>query len=60
MRFYTHQSGDILVDGRPVGEYGISALRKNIAIVPQEVMLFAGRFMKTLLMEDRQQRGRPS
>ena len=42
MRFYEHQSGEILVDGKPVSEYGISALRKNIAIVPQEVMLFGG------------------
>jgi len=42
MRFYEHQSGEILVDGKPVREYGISALRKNIAIVPQEVMLFGG------------------
>ncbi|GGM73746.1 multidrug ABC transporter ATP-binding protein [Dyadobacter beijingensis] len=42
MRFYDHQSGEILVDGKPVRDYGISALRKNIAIVPQEVMLFGG------------------
>lgn len=42
MRFYEYQSGEILVDGKPVKEYGISALRKNIAIVPQEVMLFGG------------------
>ncbi|MCE7062446.1 ABC transporter ATP-binding protein [Dyadobacter sp. CY343] len=42
MRFYDHRSGDILVDGKPVSEYGISELRKNMAIVPQEVMLFGG------------------
>ncbi|MGN7886333.1 ABC transporter ATP-binding protein [Dyadobacter endophyticus] len=42
MRFYEYQSGEILVDGKPLPEYGISALRKNIAIVPQEVMLFGG------------------
>lgn len=42
MRFYNHQSGEILVDGKPVRGYGITELRKNIAIVPQEVMLFGG------------------
>ncbi|MHA4736965.1 ABC transporter ATP-binding protein [Dyadobacter sp. MSC1_007] len=42
MRFYNYQSGEILVDGKPVRGYGITELRKNIAIVPQEVMLFGG------------------
>ena len=42
MRFYNHQSGEILVDGKSIKEYGVSELRKNIAIVPQEVMLFGG------------------
>jgi ABC transporter fused permease/ATP-binding protein len=42
MRFYNHQTGDILVDGKPLSTYGITELRKNIAIVPQEVMLFGG------------------
>lgn len=42
MRFYDHQSGNILIDGKPINSYGISELRKNIAIVPQEVMLFGG------------------
>jgi len=42
MRFYDYQTGQILVDGKPVNEYGLTELRKNIAIVPQEVMLFGG------------------
>ncbi len=42
MRFYDYQSGEILVEGKPVRSYGISELRKNIAVVPQEVMLFGG------------------
>lgn len=42
MRFYDYQSGEILVDGKSIHDYGISELRKNIAIVPQEVMLFGG------------------
>jgi ATP-binding cassette subfamily B protein len=42
MRFYDYQSGEILVDGESIHSFGISELRKNIAIVPQEVMLFGG------------------
>ncbi|MBR9920961.1 MAG: ATP-binding cassette domain-containing protein [Bacteroidetes bacterium] len=42
LRFYDFQEGQILVDGRPVSNYDISALRRNIAIVPQEVILFGG------------------
>ncbi|TLV00246.1 ABC transporter ATP-binding protein [Dyadobacter luticola] len=42
MRFYNHQSGEIRIDDKPLQAFGISELRKNIAIVPQEVMLFGG------------------
>jgi ATP-binding cassette subfamily B protein len=42
MRFYDYDTGQILIDGKPITTYGISELRKNIAIVPQEVMLFGG------------------
>ena len=54
MRFYNHQSGEILIDGKPVSDYGISELRKNIAIVPQEVMLFGGTIYENIAY------GRPS
>lgn len=42
MRFYDYQSGAITIDGKLLSDYGITELRKNIAIVPQEVMLFGG------------------
>lgn len=42
MRFYDYDKGEISIDGVPITSYGISELRKNIAIVPQEVMLFGG------------------
>lgn len=42
MRYYQVGTGSIQVDGEPITHYGISDLRKNIAIVPQEVMLFGG------------------
>ena len=42
MRYYKLTGGQILVDGKNINEYNLTELRKNIAIVPQEVMLFGG------------------
>jgi ATP-binding cassette subfamily B protein len=42
MRYYEPQAGEIILDGKPVQEYDLHILRKQIAIVPQEVMLFGG------------------
>lgn len=42
MRYYAVQQGEIRVDGKPVSVYPLSAYRKNIGIVPQEVILFGG------------------
>ena len=39
-RFYDPQQGRITVDGRDIREYTIASLRRQIAIVPQEPMLF--------------------
>ena len=49
LRFYEYQSGQILVDGKPLTQFGISEIRKNIAIVPQEVMLFGGTIKENIL-----------
>jgi len=40
-RFYDAQSGDIFVDGVEIKEYEIQSLRKNIAVVLQDVFLFS-------------------
>jgi ABC-type multidrug transport system fused ATPase/permease subunit len=40
--FYPFQGGEILVDGKPISSYNLTALRKNIGMVPQEVILFGG------------------
>ncbi|MGB5691412.1 MAG: ABC transporter ATP-binding protein [Flavobacteriaceae bacterium] len=40
-RFYEIDSGTILIDGIDIKEYQLSSLRKNIAIVLQDVFLFA-------------------
>ena len=42
MRFYPVQSGSIWVDQKENQEYNLTDYRKNIGIVPQEVMLFGG------------------
>ncbi len=41
-RFYNPQSGKITVDGTNIKNVTLSSLRKQIGIVPQEVILFSG------------------
>jgi ATP-binding cassette subfamily B protein len=41
-RFYEASAGAVLIDGRPVQEICIQALRRHIGIVHQDVYLFAG------------------
>ena len=41
-RFYTPESGQILLDGHPLEEYPLADLRRQIALVSQNVMLFDG------------------
>jgi ABC-type multidrug transport system fused ATPase/permease subunit len=42
LRFYQPDSGRLLFDHTPAHEVSARALRKNMAIVPQEVILFGG------------------
>lgn len=48
MRYYAVGSGQIRVDGRPIESYDLTELRQNIAIVPQEVMLFGGTIFENI------------
>ncbi len=41
MRVYDPQKGEVLVDGIPVREYDLGALRESIGYVPQDVFLFS-------------------
>ena len=41
-RFYEIESGQILLDGHPLREYRLADLRRQIALVGQQVMLFDG------------------
>ncbi|CAN6814316.1 unnamed protein product [Brassica oleracea] len=39
-RFYEPSSGRVLIDGKDIRKYNLKAIRKHIAIVPQEPCLF--------------------
>ncbi len=40
-RLYDAPEGTLLIDGRPVSEYPLAVLRRNIGMVPQETFLFS-------------------
>lgn len=42
LRFYEPDAGRILIDGKSSTGYTLSELRGNMAVVPQEVLLFGG------------------
>lgn len=47
-RFYEPQSGDIRIDGRDIRDIPLSTLRPNLALVPQEVLLFGGSILENI------------
>ncbi len=42
MQFYKADKGEIFIDDFPINKYDLSDVRGNMAIVPQDVMLFGG------------------
>ena len=42
LRFYDADAGTLLFDGRPAGDIPLSQLRKQMAMVPQDILLFGG------------------
>jgi ABC-type multidrug transport system fused ATPase/permease subunit len=42
LRFYEPVTGTIYIDGKPAQGYALPALRSQMAVVPQEVLLFGG------------------
>lgn len=42
LRFYNPESGTILFDDKPSEQFGLHDLRNQMAIVPQDVLLFGG------------------
>lgn len=49
LRYYQPQQGQILLDGDSIDGYELSEYRKNLAIVPQEVILFGGTIRENIL-----------
>ncbi len=49
LQFYKIDEGAILVDGKSIYEYDLLKYRQNIAIVPQEVLLFGGTIRENIL-----------
>jgi ATP-binding cassette subfamily B protein len=50
VRFYEFNSGEILVDGKPIRQYDLRELREAIGVVTQESFLFNGTIRENLLM----------
>lgn len=42
LRFYEPQHGHVVFDGKPADEYPLTDIRNQVAIVPQDVLLFGG------------------
>ena len=51
-RFYEHQSGQILIGSTPIEEIELQTLRKNIAIVLQDVFLFSDTIFNNITLGD--------
>ena len=49
LRFYAPESGRLLVDGRNAQDYPLHWLRGQMAIVPQDVLLFGGTILENIV-----------
>ncbi|MCZ6679346.1 MAG: ABC transporter ATP-binding protein [Candidatus Poribacteria bacterium] len=47
-RFYEVESGEVLIDGMPISQVTLDSLRGQIAIVPQDTILFDGTVMENI------------
>lgn len=51
-RFYEINNGDILIDGVSIKAYNLNSLRSHIAVVLQEVFLFADTILNNITLND--------
>jgi len=51
-RFYEFDSGDITIDGTSVRDYDLTTLRKQVAVVLQDVFLFADSLFNNITLFD--------
>jgi ATP-binding cassette subfamily B protein len=49
-RVYDAAPGMVLVDGRPIRDFSLASLRKNIGFVPQETFLFSDRIRENIAL----------
>jgi ATP-binding cassette, subfamily B, multidrug efflux pump len=49
-RIYDAEPGTVLIDGRPIREYLVASLRRNIGFVPQETFLFSDRIRENIAL----------
>ncbi len=49
-RIYDADPGAVLIDGRPIRDYALASLRKNIGFVPQETFLFSDRIRENIAL----------
>jgi ATP-binding cassette subfamily B multidrug efflux pump len=49
-RIYDAARGAVLIDGRPIREYSLASLRRNIGFVPQETFLFSDRIRENIAL----------
>lgn len=52
-RFYDFQSGELLLDKKPLSEYSLDSLRSNVCIVLQDVFLFNDTIMNNITLHDK-------
>jgi ATP-binding cassette subfamily B protein len=51
-RFYEIQGGQIMIDGKNIGDYDVFALRRRKAVVLQDVFLFSGTVLENITLRD--------
>jgi len=49
-RIYDAEPGTVLIDNRPIREYSLASLRKDIGFVPQETFLFSERIRENIAL----------
>jgi ATP-binding cassette subfamily B multidrug efflux pump len=49
-RIYDADPGTVLIDGRPIRDYALTALRRNVGFVPQETFLFSDRIRENIAL----------
>lgn len=52
LRMYDATAGEVFVEGRPVQEWNLQALRRQIAYAPQEAFLFSDTLARNILFGD--------